>query len=173
ETTPSQARVELVGAGVTWRRYHVEAPAPTTLTFDLFFHPSLSIRSDGQRLAARPTGDDGLATVDLPPGTHELALEPEWSRTEVAAAAVSAAAPLAALAPLAVPGVGRRGRAAAAAALVAAVSLSAACHTPSTSPASVDAVRPDGPGDAVPSIGESQLVRPAGEARLGDRAVVL
>ncbi|HEY3083335.1 MAG TPA: hypothetical protein VGM69_25875 [Chloroflexota bacterium] len=155
ETPASRARIELVGAGATWRRYRVDAPDPTTLTFDLFFHPSLSVRSGAERLAARPTGDEGLVTVDLPPGTHELALGSEWTRTEVAAGAISAAAALAALALIAAAASARRPRAVGAGALVALLALAAACRAPA---------------DRAQS---GEIVRPAGEARLGDQAVVL
>ncbi|HEV8633599.1 MAG TPA: hypothetical protein VG370_05070 [Chloroflexota bacterium] len=143
-------RVELVGAGATWRRYRVEAPAPTTLTFDLFFHPSLALRSGAERLLLRPTGDDGLATVDLPSGTHELTLRSEWTGMEAAAAALSAAAAALAL----IAAAGRRPRWLGAAAVVA-VAIAAACRAPGERSAQGD------------------LARPAGEARLGEAVVVL
>src|SRR5262249_6851335 len=103
---------ELSGASPTERRYDVAAAAPTTVVLDLFYHPALVARVDGEPVPARPTGDDGLMAVDLPSGRPQLAVGPAATPIESAGLAVSAAA--AALC-LAVGLAGGRGRRAAAA----------------------------------------------------------
>jgi hypothetical protein len=89
-TAPVSA--ELPSAPTSGRAYDLAAAAPSTVTLDLFYHPALAARLDGQPTPLRPSGDDGLATLDVPPGRHRLAVGPEETPVERLGLAVTVAA---------------------------------------------------------------------------------
>src|SRR5581483_2256352 len=87
----------LLRAAGAARGYRIATAAPTTVTLDLFAHPSLAVRLDGAPAAPRAIGQEGLLAVDLPPGEHEIEVAPESTPVERAAGWLSAIALVAAL----------------------------------------------------------------------------
>jgi hypothetical protein len=67
-----QARLQ----GVGYSRYHLELDAPqgTILSLHQFYYPGWQALWQGEVIAARPEGELGLATFDLPPGSGSLVL---------------------------------------------------------------------------------------------------
>lgn len=90
-----QARLE----GIGHTRYHLQLDAPqgTSLALHQFYYPGWQAHWQGEVIPARPQGELGLATFDLPPGSGPLVLRltltpAQWWGTVVSLAACLAVA---------------------------------------------------------------------------------
>ncbi len=70
----------------TWQ---VETAVPSTLTFPTLYWPGWAGQVDGQAVEIRPSDGSGLITLDMPAGSHEVALRLTRTPVQLAAELVS------------------------------------------------------------------------------------
>jgi len=68
------ARAELVGHTVASDDYRVECSAPLTVQFNTIYFPGWRAFVDGRPVPVIPSYPQGLITLEVPAGTHEVAL---------------------------------------------------------------------------------------------------
>jgi hypothetical protein len=61
-------------AGALWAQAQVQANEPLQLVFYNYYFPGWRATVNGQPAEIRPGGPNGLITLDLPPGTFDVAL---------------------------------------------------------------------------------------------------
>jgi hypothetical protein len=72
------------------REFAAETPAPVTLAVKLVVYPPWEVRVDGQEIRADSAPDTGQMLVDLPPGTHHVAIRFRRTGDRAAGDAISA-----------------------------------------------------------------------------------
>ncbi|MBW7885192.1 MAG: hypothetical protein H3C34_21675, partial [Caldilineaceae bacterium] len=77
--TPIAMQALAQSMGYLEARYAVTLPEPAQIVFDRFYFPAWQVTVDGAAQAARPQGSLGLLAVDLPAGSHEVAVA--WKAT--------------------------------------------------------------------------------------------
>jgi hypothetical protein len=71
---PESARVELLGHTVVSDEYRVEFSTPLTVQFNTIYFPGWRAFVDGRPVPVTPSYPQGLITLEVPEGTHEVAL---------------------------------------------------------------------------------------------------
>jgi hypothetical protein len=66
--------LKLVGTGHTRYRLDLDAPAGAAVALHQFYYPGWQAEWQGEAIPARPAGELGLASFDLPPGSGALTL---------------------------------------------------------------------------------------------------
>jgi hypothetical protein len=77
----SPLTLTVTAAGPLALTAQIDAALPTPLEFTTFYFPGWTVTLDGAPLAARPSADRGLLTVDIPAGEHVLVVA--WTGTPV------------------------------------------------------------------------------------------
>ncbi len=71
---PESARAELLGHTVVSDEYRVEFSTPLTVQFNTIYFPGWRAFVDGRPVPVTPSYPQGLITLEVPAGTHEVAL---------------------------------------------------------------------------------------------------
>lgn len=86
---PGPLRLQVIAAGLNRWRLEVETAAPLSLRLHQFHLPGWKARIDDRPAAVYATGELGLATVDIPPGVHQLVFDFGSTSARMAGALVS------------------------------------------------------------------------------------
>jgi hypothetical protein len=68
-------RITRQDAGALWAHAQVQADEPLRLVFYNYYFPGWRATVNGVSAEIRPEGPNGLITLDLPPGTHDVRLQ--------------------------------------------------------------------------------------------------
>jgi hypothetical protein len=83
------ARITQQEAGALWARAQVQADEPAQIVFYNYYFPGWRVTVNGQPAEIRPSGPNGLITLDLPSGTHDVRLRFGSTPPRVAGALLS------------------------------------------------------------------------------------
>jgi hypothetical protein len=86
---PAGAQATTVAHGALKDQWQVNSPVAFQARVYTFYYPGWTAYVDGQPAAIQPSAPDGLITVEMPAGAHDLALRFESTPDRQAAAALS------------------------------------------------------------------------------------